>query len=108
MIQRHDSTVSIEHVNGEESPSSLAFLVTDVSHRDEQVRNTYTRIYQGMLKRLAALQPDAQREYHLALTAMMIGGVAVARAIDDEALQKELLAGCRQLGLELLGQGSGE
>lgn len=41
------------------------------------------------------------RENRLAATAMMIGGVAIARALDDKETVDELLEACRKFGLAL-------
>lgn len=95
-------------IGAEAFPCPLAFLATDVSQRDPQVRNTYTRVYQGMVTRIGKLIPgQSDRQQRLAATAMMIGGVAIARALNDPATQDELLVACRKFALELLeGEGT--
>ncbi len=98
-----DVYLSHEHVGGQSFPCPLAFLVTDVSQRDPQVRNTYTRVYQGMVNRIGKLlEEQPEREKRLAATAMMIGGVAIARALDDAQTRGELLTACRKFVPELL------
>ena len=50
--------------------------------------------------------PPAQRRARaLQLATTLIGGVALARALDDEGLAEELLAACRQGAQELLEEG---
>lgn len=98
-----EAYLSHQHVGQEAFPCPLAFLATDVSQRDPQVRNTYTQVYQGMVKRLG--KPGlggTDRANRLAATAMMIGGVAIARALDDDETVDELLQACRTFGLALL------
>lgn len=48
------------------------------------------------------LSGEPDREKRLAATAMMIGGVAIARALDDTETKDELLAACRKFVPELL------
>lgn len=94
--------LSLAHLE-DSNPCPLAFLATDVSHRDPRVRNTYTRTYQGMVKWIAKLSSQPlQREQCLVATALMIGGVAIARVLDDGEIVDELLAACLQHGLALL------
>lgn len=101
------SYLSREHFEQDTNPCPLAFLATDVSHRDPLVRNTYTRVYQGMVKWLDKLSSNSpMREQCLAATALMIGGVAIARALDDSATVDELLAACLQQSLVLLEGGA--
>ena len=72
--------LSHEHVEQTTTPCPLAFLSSDVSHRDPIVRNTYTKTYKNMLKlltRLNTTNPSLNRKKLMAVTAMMIGGVAI-------------------------------
>lgn len=95
--------LSREHVQQESFPCPLAFMATDVSHRDPLVRNTYTRVYQNMVKRLGKAElGESSRENRLAATAMLIGGVAIARALDDPETLDELLDACQKSALALL------
>lgn len=97
--------LSRAHIDEKSSPCPLAFMVNDVSHRDPVIRSTYTRIYRNMVKRISRLAPasgKSERETFLALTAMMIGGVAIARTLNDEKLEDELLDACYHHGLQLI------
>ena len=101
--------LSRDHIDLRSSPCPLAFMVNDVSHRDPVVRSTYTRVFRNMIKRISRLSSEPhkpEREKLLALTAMMIGGVAVARTLNDEKLEDELMAACYHYGLDLLPQES--
>jgi TetR/AcrR family transcriptional repressor of nem operon len=98
-----DSYLSRTHIDDESNPCPLAFLATDVSQRDPKVRNAYTRVFQELalkLSRLGDAHPDRTR--CIAAAALMIGGVAVGRALDDTAEVDELLAACREFSIELL------
>lgn len=97
--------LSHEHIEHTTTPCPLAFLSSDVNHRDPIVRNTYTKMYKNMLKLLTRLNtsnPSINREKLMAVTAMMIGGVAIAHALDDKNTSDELLSACRTIGTSLL------
>lgn len=97
--------LSPAHIEGEQTPCPLAFLATDVANREADVRNAYTRVFKrltAMLGREISAQDAQRREYSLALAAMMIGGVAVGRALNDSALAEKLLQACRHVGEGLL------
>ena len=100
--------LSLAHVHQEEIPCPAAFLVTDVANNDPQVRKTYTKIFRGMNKILTkytkAFSP-CSADAILAITAMMIGGVAIGRALDDPKTTEKLLQGCRQAAKTLLESG---
>jgi len=102
-----NSYLSLYHVNQESSPCPMAFLVTDVANNQPEVRQTYTTVYEGFAAVVARNLPDEygakkRKRISFSLTAMMIGTVAIARALDDESLQKTLLANSRETALRLI------
>ncbi len=97
--------LSREHAEGEALRCPLAFLAADVTHREAAIRDSYTRFFERFVQRLARDLPGApaqRRRRALQLATTLIGGVALARALDDENLAEELLAACRQGGQALL------
>ncbi|MCG8036722.1 MAG: TetR/AcrR family transcriptional regulator [Candidatus Thiodiazotropha taylori] len=97
--------LNLDHVEGDESPCPLAFLVTDIATRESDVRHAYTRIYKSMnrfISRQATEESNRPSDDIYAVTAMMIGGVAISRAIDDPRLAKRLLRSCKQIAGKLL------
>jgi TetR/AcrR family transcriptional regulator, transcriptional repressor for nem operon len=88
-----------DHLNQKNSaPCPLAFLVTDVAIREDTVREAYTDAYRSMnnmISNYANSNSNTKPKSTLAATAMLIGTVAVARALDDEQLTHELLESCR-------------
>ncbi|MDH3325610.1 MAG: TetR/AcrR family transcriptional regulator [Gammaproteobacteria bacterium] len=83
----------------------LASLVTDVTVREPDVRNAYTSTFKGLNKRIAKYTQNyssASNDAILATTAMMIGGLAIARAVDDQKLSERLLKVCIKQALCLL------
>ena len=84
-----ENYLSQAHVNGKDG-CPLAFLVTDVAHQDPAIRGTYTKLFGGLAERMS-IASDKSREQILQTLVMMVGGVAIARAINDPDLQQELL-----------------
>ena len=97
----------IDHVQQKTPPCPLAFLATDVANREEDVRLAYTKVYNDLItilnKKLNHL--PSRKGRILALSALMIGGVAISRALYDEQVVMDLLGACREYGGELLDEG---
>ncbi|GGC01959.1 TetR family transcriptional regulator [Marinobacterium zhoushanense] len=87
--------LSGEHVSGDGLHCPLAFLVSDIAQRDEQVRDIWTRVFRGLVDVVRQEQDDSGYARALQHVVMMIGGVAIARALNDEALIRTLLESCR-------------
>lgn len=89
--------LSMEHVRQEGYACPLAFLSTDVAHRDSQVRASYEKVFNGMVTRLAealeatgkSLQTARAQAQYLVVT--MVGTVSIARSLTDTESQKALL-----------------
>lgn len=98
--QREDfitAYLSQTHCDGESIHCPLAFLVSDMAHQDEGVRAIWSRVFQGLVKRMgsgAASTPEEQQAT-LQKVVMLIGGVAVARALNNRDLASEVLEACR-------------
>lgn len=77
------------------NPSSfcpLAFFVTDMTQRDSKIRNTYTQALKGYIEILESMSLSPSKARQAAV--MMIGGLALSRAITDEVLRENLLQSC--------------
>lgn len=98
-----DGYLCREHIDDRDFPCPLAFLVTDVNRRDDAIRSTYTRVYKNLNRLLDKQTKDM--ESVMAATAMMIGGVAVARALNDRSTSDKLLLTCRGTVKRLLDIG---
>ena len=97
--------LSEEHVNQEISPCPLAFLVSDIANSEDEVQATYTRVFKLLNKTIQAQlknNPLSTEQNILATTAMMIGGVAIGRALNNEAMTAKLLESCQLASLDLL------
>lgn len=83
----------------------LASLVTDVVVREPKVRKTYTSTFKGMndiIAKYTKTFSNCSSDTILATSAMVIGGLAIARALDDKNLSEQVLKNCRVEALRLL------
>lgn len=96
--------LSREHVDQEPSPCPLAFLVTDIGQREGAIRNTYTRVFKNLNKLFSRRlrEQKLRQETIMSVSAMMIGAVAIARALDDKKTADQLLARCKATAKDLL------
>ena len=117
--QRNDSAALItlienylsHHHLDSNQPCPLAFLVTDVANQEPEVRASYTRIFEEVTRKITALMqnhhspqgaiPEAQ-----ALAALLIGGVAIGRALDNDSLTDQVMNACRSMAVNHFEQTS--
>jgi len=96
--------LSHEHVNQQAASCPLAFLATDVANREPQARKAYTDVYKQLNALIKAKLTNGQSDDNtsFAITAMMIGGVALGRALNEVETVEKVLDSCRQTALRLL------
>ncbi len=97
------------HVERAKTPCPLACLASDAAIRNSEVRETYTDLYHGMnqaIEQRTHSLSEFGRQQVLALSAMMIGSVAVARAVSDDGVADEVLEACRTMAEQMLNQHS--
>jgi len=98
--------LSTEHRDDEyKQACPLAFLVSDISQQDSQVKATYTKTLQAFIAQAQSL--TGNREEALQSAVLMIGGLALSRALDDKDFSNELLAACN-VGVTSLSEGSNQ
>ncbi|WP_261844997.1 TetR/AcrR family transcriptional regulator [Aliamphritea ceti] len=92
------------HRKSEEGGCPLAFLVTDIAQQDQQVRDVYTEVFRGFMGMLGSrlgyadadsAESEACQTEVMQKTVMMVGGMAIARALNDDELADQLLQACR-------------
>lgn len=91
--------LSNAHRRGEDICCPLAFLTTDIHQRDDNVRSTYTRVLQGFIGIIREAMPEGQKVSEteaIQKAVMMIGGLAIARAVNDDKYSEKLLQACRE------------
>jgi TetR/AcrR family transcriptional repressor of nem operon len=97
-------------VTATERPAPWASLALDVGSQTPQVRQGYARTLAQVRDRLRGeLEGSAaQEDAALAMTAMLVGALAVARTVDDPGLRSTLAAACREAARALRGGGEPE
>jgi len=86
--------LSTEHRdNNYKQACPLAFLVSDISQQDEQVKATYTKTLQNFIAQAESISQS--REKALQSAVLMIGGLALSRALNNESFSNELLLACQ-------------
>lgn len=99
--------LSVDHIKGiSDTRCPLAFLATDIALRDPIIRTTYSDIYKNMNKRIlgyTSSYSDCDEDKLYAITAMLIGGVAIGRALNDDCLRQKVLDSCYEMAGKLLG-----
>lgn len=90
---------SPEHVSGEGDVCPLAFLVSDISQQDGALKEVYGKVLNGFID-VIAQHADKDRETAVLGTILMIGSVALGRAVADPALSNEILTLAREAALE--------
>ncbi len=89
--------LSLPHVRQEVSPCPLAFLSTDIAHRDEHVKSSYEAVFNGMVNKLSQVLQDnlqasiSARSLAQQLVVNLVGTVSIARSLTDASAQKSLL-----------------
>ena len=99
-----------DHVDQKIAPCPLAFLATDVANEDRHVRSAYTKAYNGLVdvidNRVNGASTQLKDDAIYAITAMMIGGVAISRAVNDKVTVEKLLESCRNVACQLVEKNS--
>lgn len=89
-----DGYLSTTHRSGTDTGCPLAFLTSDISQREPEVRAAYTQVFRSFIDQFS--NSPGQRERAIRTSVLLIGGMAIARALDDESLVQELFAACRR------------
>lgn len=88
--------LSLTHRKGEIFRCPLAFLTTDVNQRDEHVRDAYTKVLKGFIHNIGKVDDSSSStEEAMQKAVLMIGAIAISRAINDEEYAEKLLTSCR-------------
>jgi TetR/AcrR family transcriptional repressor of nem operon len=95
-----DSYLSRQHCDDIGSGCQFAALGTEAARASNEVRHTLTESLRRQIDTLSASSPGAtqqeRRRAAMASLATMVGGVMLARLVDDDALSDEILAAARE------------
>ncbi len=100
-----DAYLSVSHRDGLGTSCAVTTLAADVARSNPRARSAYTSqvgVYIEMLVRLLPTGPtDRTRATAITALSALVGAVSMARAVNDEALSREILASA---ALELKAQ----
>lgn len=71
---------------------TLAFLITDITQRDTQVKSTYTKVLKGYQDVIASM--GVSKALAIQVSVILIGGLAMSRAVTDKKLKADILQNC--------------
>ena len=92
------------HFEDRDNSCPLMALPSDVARAGEPVKRAYRQVLEYMVQNLeGGLSGPESRRRALAVAALCVGGMAVARAIDDATLAREIRAAAKETALALGG-----
>ncbi|MEA2429510.1 MAG: TetR/AcrR family transcriptional regulator, transcriptional repressor for nem operon [Thermoleophilaceae bacterium] len=87
-----DGYLSRLHRDKPETGCAVAALPTDIVRSNTRAREAYSAQVRRYIDLLAGLTSDGDRDEAQLVLAALIGGLLLARAVDDRALSDEILA----------------
>jgi len=101
--------LSRQHFEDVENSCPMVALPTDVARSGASARRAFETVFKAMvsvLQRSLIADPEAHRNRRVlaqSIAALSIGGMIVARTIEDRALADELRAACAAVALDIGG-----
>src|SRR5258708_6420040 len=98
--------LSRQHLEEIDNSCPMVALPSDVARSGESAKRAYEKVFKAMvaiLQREASGNGHSDRTQALAIAALCVGGVVIARAIDDSALVDELRDAATSMALKLGG-----
>jgi TetR/AcrR family transcriptional regulator, transcriptional repressor for nem operon len=103
--------LSRQHFEDVENSCPMVALPTDVSRSGKEAKRAFETVFRAMasaLEKSAAGSERSRKAKAQALAALCVGGMVVARALEDRAYADELRDACREVALELGGWDRGQ
>jgi TetR/AcrR family transcriptional repressor of nem operon len=101
-----DAYLSRDHLDDVDGSCPLIGLSSDVARSGQSVKAAYRDVAESMIRVFQANLDGAEaREHALVLLALCVGGMVLARAIDDDALADELRHAAHMHALMTTGWG---
>lgn len=98
-----EAYLSSDHLAAEEYQCPLMALSSDVARETETVRDAFQTVFVGLAGMLEDTLCDTDhdaRQRAIAISALLVGSMSLARAIPDTDLADEIRAAARSLALE--------
>jgi TetR/AcrR family transcriptional regulator, transcriptional repressor for nem operon len=87
-----------QHMRNTEEGCPLPALASEVARAGEPVKASFEAVVRGFVARLMeGAGAKLTEEKALAIVALCVGGLVVARSVKDHALGEQILASCREL-----------
>jgi TetR/AcrR family transcriptional regulator, transcriptional repressor for nem operon len=101
--------LSRDHFEDLDGSCPMAALPSDVARSSDAVKSAFRQVFDRFIRVFTASLPEPEaRQRALALVAMCVGGMAVARAVDEAGFADEVLEAARQFVLAATGWEDGE
>ena len=98
--------LSKDHCRQIEEGCPLAALISEVSRADDAAKASFEVIVRELESKLAShvggCGPADAKERALAAVALCVGGLGLARSVQDEAFAERIIRSCRKQAMELL------
>jgi TetR/AcrR family transcriptional regulator, transcriptional repressor for nem operon len=98
--------LSRQHFENLEDSCPMVALPTDVSRSGKPAKAAFENVFSAMVKlleRSVKTRPSSRPAQARAIAALCVGGMVVARAMDDRAVADELRDACMSVALQLGG-----
>jgi TetR/AcrR family transcriptional repressor of nem operon len=98
--------LSRQHFENVENSCPMVALPTDVSRSGKPAKAAFENVFSAMVKlleRSVKTRPSSRPAQARAIAALCVGGMVVARAMDDRAVADELRDACMSVALQLGG-----
>jgi len=99
-----DAYLSRDHLDDVDGSCPLVGLSTDVARSGEAVKAAYREVAESMIQVFRAnLKGRGARDEAMVLVALCVGGMALARALDDQDLANDFLGTAHKHALQTTG-----
>jgi TetR/AcrR family transcriptional regulator, transcriptional repressor for nem operon len=97
--------LSLEHCRGIDDGCPLAALVSEVARADAAVKERFEAIVRELVTEVASQSRacGSTRCDALAVVAMCLGGLGLARSVRDRGYAEQILKSCSKMAAEILG-----
>jgi TetR/AcrR family transcriptional regulator, transcriptional repressor for nem operon len=98
--------LSNDHFDDRDGSCPMIALPSDVSRGNGAVKGAFRQVLEMMIGAFSANLPPAERtprDRALAIAAMVVGGMVLARAVDDKELSDEIRESARRQVMEMSG-----
>jgi TetR/AcrR family transcriptional regulator, transcriptional repressor for nem operon len=98
-----DRYLGDSHCRRPETGCPIPSLAPEIGRAGKAPRQAFERLVGGLFAKIAAhLPPEDAEERAIAITALCVGGMALARAVHDPGYSDRILAACRDFAHEEL------